>query len=169
MFARLIRSVKAARLVVDAFSAASEGRYDDAHLSLAKLGHEGDRDHEVRLLKGLLYTRSHRFAEALREYAAAYEFVSCSSRLNGPTKAYLETIAARGVFYAADRLTPENRPNLELIAPAELSDIRLDRVPRHIKRNFPLPDHPDWRQTSDLSRFKWHLWGPLKRLVRWTR
>jgi hypothetical protein len=169
MLTRLVRSAKPAIQLVNAFSATSEKRYVDALGHLAQIGRVGETDHEVRLLKGLLCVRLSRFPEAFREYVAAYDLISSSPRLSGPAKAYLETVAARGALYAADRLPPDERPGLGVMRPAELSEIDLNRIPEHIKRNFPLPEHPDWGRMAGRVSVGRQVRTWLKRCLLWTR
>jgi hypothetical protein len=147
MPARFLRSLINAVHIDRAFSAAREGRHQDALDILDRKVRGADDLYYVHLLRGGIFEKLGRSEDALREFTTAHDLVVSSKLVTGPEQAYFEAFAAVAARRCAARM-----PGLALSPEAEnrlavrFDAVKLRQVPGKVKAYFPLPEHPKWAQ-----------------------
>jgi hypothetical protein len=142
MIRKLINAIRAALLFTRALDRASKGHYEDGLAYLAEVEKLQIKHFEFDLLGGVLANRTGRHQLALALCRRAKDGIQRERRLNQATRDYLLCFVA----YCAEESSRLMEPNLT-IGPAALPDcshVSLVQVPKRIRRNFPLIEHPDW-------------------------
>lgn len=130
-----------------AFSAAREGRHQEALDILDRKVRGADDLYYVRLLRGSLYEKLGRDADAFREFKAAHALIVASRLLSEDEKPYFEAYAAVAARRCAARLPPGAlSPDDEDRLAVRFDAVKLRKVPGKVKMYFPLPEHPQWAQ-----------------------
>jgi hypothetical protein len=141
LYRRLVNTIHINR----AFVFARASRDKEALEILERKVRDADDVYYVRLLKGQLYEKAGRAADALREYVAAHAAIGKPSHLSAAERAYFEAFAAVAAQRCARQVSGGAVPDDVLRrCRAGFDDINLRLVPGQVKAQFPLPEHPKW-------------------------
>ena len=148
LMGKLYRIMRASMLWVKALDLASKSRNDEALKcfdEIDKLG-LGITLYEYDLLRGALYNLTRKDEMAISFLEKAAKSIQQSKRLSTSVRTYLLNFAA---FYALDSLKRlhGNIPEGTTFT-LNFSMVDLKSVPNHIKRNFALFAHPDWKHNG---------------------
>jgi hypothetical protein len=133
---RFLQLIQCALKWSDALDRVSESKYQEA---LAKLEfidrHKFGMKVERLLLKALAQVQLNDRAPAKQTLADAMTAIDQSKRFQPPVKIYLKKYAES--LFA--NLLAGRAPDC-----VRYEGVRLDEVPKHVMRNFPIRRHPNW-------------------------
>lgn len=106
---------------------------------------------EIDMLKAQIFDQQSRHHECLTLAQSLINQIKTNKKINAEEKkyctAYLLWIAAvNGKKVHADKRFENEIPSV-----GYLSQIKLDNIPQHWKKNFPLRIHPDWKRLEGLN------------------
>jgi hypothetical protein len=94
------------------------------------------------LLRSLCLTRVKRYDSAMEELAPLQRFLQDGT---SEESRYLRCYAARLIAYAVTQLSPQTLPtDVRILSSLDYASVDLTKVPSHVKKNFPLDEHPQW-------------------------
>lgn len=126
---------------------ASKGDYQSALQQLEKIDqHFSGKKAEYHLLKGFLCYATSADQAAIENLEMAIRLIGLSHRYQEEDKRYLICYANPLLRKAKSKLAQEN---LSIgLSPSDCDNIDLSSVKKHLKKNFPLRDHPNWIELS---------------------
>ena len=139
----LYRAVKGGVYCNRALELASKGKYEAALNAVVRIEEIGPLLAEFALLKGFLLYAVNRDDEAVRSLIEAQKLVEASQKYSDDDKEYLKCYASVWGGEAAKKLGGK------VLKPffVDFGKVSLSKVKKHLKRKFPLRDHPNWVET----------------------
>ncbi len=139
----LYRAVKGGVYWNRSLEFASKGNHEAALDEIVRIEEISPLLAESALLKGFLLYALNRDDEAVRSLIEAQKLVEASQKYSDDDKEYLKCYASVWGGEAAKKL---DRKVLKPFA-VDFERVPLSKVKKHLKRNFPLRDHPNWVET----------------------
>lgn len=138
---RIFAKFRASLHWVKAIDLAATHRNEEALIALDKAENcHPPEGIEQTLLRGHILLSLGRYSECINIMEGALDRLGKARSLNNAERMYLSCYAnwrAESAEKLSDSETHRFSPNF--------SSVRLDLVPDHLKRKFPLRDHPLWR------------------------
>ena len=136
---RVARALLDSNRIVRAYRAASRGKRHEALAILDKLGRQMSQNYSVHLLRGVIYSNLGMHDAAMSHLEAGARAVRGKGRrFNKAELDYMIAFAIQfwqySAVHAGIRYVPANIVDILRIE----EPLKLDQVPKHLKRNFPL-------------------------------
>ena len=144
----LYKAVKVALYWNAAIETASKSDYQAALTKMERIREIVPLGVKDILFEGYLLYATGQDKLAIEGLAEAHRILSETDRVNVPERTYLQTYASYFGLRAL-KLIHDDRKRYEdmgSIFELEYDKIYLDKIPRSLRRIFPLRDHPNWVQ-----------------------
>lgn len=140
---KLFNKVRGSILYVRAMGLSSKHKDEEA-LSLIRKADPLITYSSAKLAFGSLLYFGGCYAEALTKLDKAGRYIELDRSLNEAEKKYMKCYATSIFKSAAEKLGARGAYRYDTAS----RDVDLDMVAFHLKRNFPLPEHPNWERPA---------------------
>ena len=144
----LYKAVKVAFYWNAAIEAASKGDYQAALTKMERIRETVPLGVKDILFEGYLLYATGQDKSAVQSLAEAHRILSETARVSDSERIYLKTYASYFGLRALELIDDDrNRyEDVESTFVLEYDKIDLPKIPRSLRRIFPLRDHPNWVQ-----------------------